>query len=159
MSQVHQDKLAGRELPEKRKFQREAEEERKRARGIRNGTQAEEENTQTRDRPLQWMEGPYVEGEEDEESTCTNEPLGILDLRDPFLEQAKEICLDRKARRRYFPDPIVVHRARMWAGEDLNKQDAKPNVDAALPPWADTHRPFGQWQDPVRASNKTHTLD
>lgn len=72
-------------------------------------------------------------------------------LQDQFLEQAKAYLKDPIQRARHFPDPPAVRRARVWAGEELVDHEIKPTVDAMLPPWAERHRPFSQWQNPVSA--------
>lgn len=73
-------------------------------------------------------------------------------LQDGFLEQAKKYLKDPIQRARHFPDPPAVRRARVWAGEELVDHEIKPTVDSTLPPWAERHRPFSQWQNPVRVS-------
>ncbi|CAI7615417.1 unnamed protein product [Penicillium viridicatum] len=70
-------------------------------------------------------------------------------LQDEFLEQAKACLKDPIQRARHFPDPPAVRRARVWAGEELVDHEIKPTVDATLPPWAERHRPFSQWQNPI----------
>jgi len=95
--------------------------------------------TGTGEEELRWEEVPFSIGSGHS-----------LNLEDPFFEEARKVCLDRKERVRHFPDPMAVRRVRIWAGEDLNSRDADPDIDAALPAWADTHRPFSLWKDPVR---------
>lgn len=73
-------------------------------------------------------------------------------LQDAFLEQTKAYLKDPFQRARHFPDPLAVRRTRVWAGEELVDHKIKSTVDAALPPSAERHRPFSQWQDPVSAS-------
>lgn len=73
-------------------------------------------------------------------------------LQDQFLEHTKKIIDDPIQRERHFPDPLAVRRIRVWAGEDLLRHEIKPIVVAALPPWAESHRPFQPWQDPVSGS-------
>ncbi|KGO70409.1 hypothetical protein PITC_015220 [Penicillium italicum] len=73
-------------------------------------------------------------------------------LQDRFLEQTKAYLKDPIQRARHFPDPLAVRRARVWAGEELVDHEIKPTFDATLPPWAERHRPFRQWQDPVSVS-------
>lgn len=73
-------------------------------------------------------------------------------LQDLFLEHTKSIVEDPVQRERHFPDPVAVRRVRVWAGEDLVGHEIKPTIDAALPPWAESHRPFQEWQDPVSVS-------
>ncbi|OQE17115.1 hypothetical protein PENFLA_c025G00142 [Penicillium flavigenum] len=70
-------------------------------------------------------------------------------LQDGFLEQTKAYLKDPIQRARHFPDPLAVRRVRVWAGEELAGHKIKPTVDATLPPWAERHRPFSQWQDPI----------
>ncbi|KAJ5795686.1 uncharacterized protein N7518_004226 [Penicillium psychrosexuale] len=70
-------------------------------------------------------------------------------LQDRFLEQTRIYLNDPIRRARHFPDPITVRRARVWAGEELVGHEIKPTVDTTLPPWAERHRPFSQWQDPI----------
>ncbi|CAG8887758.1 unnamed protein product [Penicillium egyptiacum] len=70
-------------------------------------------------------------------------------LQDRFLEQTKAYLKDPIQRARHFPDPLAVRRVRVWAGEELVGHGIKPTVDAMLPPWAERHRPFSQWQDPI----------
>lgn len=72
-------------------------------------------------------------------------------LQDGFLEQTKAYLKDPIQRARHFPDPLAVRRVRVWAGEELAGHNIKPTVDATLPLWAERHRPFSQWQDPVSA--------
>lgn len=70
-------------------------------------------------------------------------------LQDEFLEQAKVYLKDPIQRARHFPDPPAVRRARVWAGEELVDHEIKPTVDATPPPWAERHRPFSKWQNPI----------
>ncbi|KAJ5835148.1 hypothetical protein N7447_001174 [Penicillium robsamsonii] len=79
-------------------------------------------------------------------------PEILPNLQDKFLEQTKAYLNDPIQRARHFPDPLAVRRVRVWAGEELVGHEIKPAVDAILPPWAERHRPFTQWQDPVSAS-------
>ena len=72
-------------------------------------------------------------------------------LQDGFLEQTKAYLRDPIQRAKHFPDPLAVRRVRVWAGEQLAGHQIKPTVDATLPHWAERHRPFSQWQDPVNA--------
>ncbi|CAI7579436.1 unnamed protein product [Penicillium glandicola] len=74
-------------------------------------------------------------------------------LQDGFLEQIRTCLKDPIQRARHFPDPIAVRRTRVWAGEELVGHEIKPTVDGTIPPWAERHRPFSQWQDPVSASS------
>ncbi|KAJ5399207.1 hypothetical protein N7465_009696 [Penicillium sp. CMV-2018d] len=74
-------------------------------------------------------------------------------LQDEFLEQAKAYLKDPIQRVKHFPDPPAVRRARVWAGEELVDHEIKPTVDATLPPWAERHRPFSQWQNVVSVSS------
>ncbi|KAJ5960569.1 uncharacterized protein N7479_007719 [Penicillium vulpinum] len=76
-------------------------------------------------------------------------PEILPNLQDGFLEQTKAYLNDPIQRRKHFPDPIAVRRARVWAGEELVGHEIKPTVDATLPPWAEIHRPFSQWKDPI----------
>ncbi|CAG7955810.1 unnamed protein product [Penicillium nalgiovense] len=70
-------------------------------------------------------------------------------LQDGFLEQTKAYLKNPIQRARHFPDPLAVRRVRVWAGEELASHKIKPTVNATLPPWAERHRPFSQWQDPI----------
>lgn len=70
-------------------------------------------------------------------------------LQDRFLEKTKAYLKDPIQRARHFPDPLAVRRVRVWAGEELVGHEIKPTVDAMLPPWAERHRPFSQWQNTV----------
>lgn len=68
----------------------------------------------------------------------------VVDLSDPHFEQAQQVCKDEAARAKHFPDPIAVRRVRVWAGENL-MADGPTNLNAGLPTWPDTHRPFHPW--------------
>lgn len=75
------------------------------------------------------------------------------DLSDQFFEWTKSLCADKERRLPHFPDPLVVRRVRIWAGEDVTTSGAQPNIAAALPNWADNHRPFHPW---ITVRLKTH---
>jgi hypothetical protein len=79
-------------------------------------------------------------------------PEILPNLQDRFLEETKGYLVDPTQRARHFPDPIAVRRVRVWAGEEMAGHEIKPTVDATLPPWAERHRPFSQWQVPVSVS-------
>lgn len=78
------------------------------------------------------------------EEADSEDEFEVVDLTDPYFENARQICKDETARLKHFPDPVAVRRVRVWAGENL-MADAPINLSDVLPAWPDTHRPFHPW--------------
>lgn len=85
--------------------------------------------------------GKGKESKAEGDEANSEEEFDVVDLSDAYFENAKQVCKDKPARLKHFPDPIAVRRVRVWAGENL-MADAPTNLNAVLPAWPDTHRPF-----------------